>query len=256
MTDKPKSTHPLAVQYPTKHPTRRCGEPYCGRPCHGWSSFCTTHANRQHQYGLASLRAGIRESDLRPYAKWVRDGLQKYRNTKGTRTVLQLITDRVLNFNEPDSYVRAERDLTRMMTEYRYHEVSATDVLARVCIFQAYAGANAGRFKGALRAENIALGRMVLRLVPMTRTGKRYPVKAIERLAEELRRLVVPYANRVVQLVQEDAAKVHEGVLASLDLTTAAEVAPDPFRAGRRRRKRLGVPDTSAPLPPANAGQK
>lgn len=240
-TDKPKSTHPAAVAFPNKHPTRICSEPFCGRPAHGWGAFCGNHAARQYKYGHASLRAGIRETELRSYAKWVGAGLARYRNTKGTESVLKLITERVLNFNQPDSCVRAERDLTRIMQEYRYHEVSASDVLARVAIFQAYSGANAARFRGSLRAENIALARMVLRLVPMSRAGKRYPTKAIERLADELRRCAVPYANRLLQLVQEEAARLHEGVLASLDLSTPADVPADSPRAGRGRRKRLGV---------------
>jgi hypothetical protein len=231
----PKSTHPLTVEYPSKHPTRRCAEPMCGRPSHGWGAFCSLHAIHQYRYGHASLRAGIRETELKPYAAWVRPMLSKYRGTKGTQNVLALIAEHVLAYNAAGSCVRAERDLTSMMQEMRYHDVSPSDVLARVCVFQAYCGANAGRFKGSLRAENIALGQIVRRLVPMGRTGQRYPIKAIELFGAELRRLVVPYADKLLKLVMVEAAKQHDAVLASLDLTTPADVPADPPRVRRGR---------------------
>jgi hypothetical protein len=232
----PKSTHPLAEAYPSKHPTRRCAEPRCGRPCHGWGTFCSLHSIRQYRFGHASLRAGIRETELKPFAQWVRPMLMKYRTTRGTQNVLALIDDHILNYNAGGSIVRAERDLTSMMMELRSHEVSPSDVLARVCIFQAYCGANVGRFKGSLRAENIALGQITRRLLPMSRTGKRFPMKAVELFGEELRRLVVPYADKLLQLVKDESAKQHDAVLSSLDLTTPADVPVDPPRAGRARR--------------------
>ena len=242
-SNSPKSNHPLAVAYPSKSPDRRCAEPRCGRPCHGWSAFCGTHSQRQYLYGHASLRAGIRETELKPFADWVRPMLSRHRTTRGTQNVLALITEHVLGYNAGGSIVRAERDLTSMMMELRSHDVSASDVLARVCIFQAYCGANAGRFKGSLRAENIALGQIARRLVPQGRTGQRYPIKAIELFGEVLRRLVVPYADRLLQLVKDESAKQHEAVLASLDLTTPADVPADAPR-GRERRRRLSGPKT------------
>lgn len=213
----------------------------CGLPTHGFSSFCQRHADRQYRYGHHALRAGIRETELKPFAMWVGPALLKYRGTRGTENVLRLIIDHILNYSAAGSCVRSERELTHMAQELRYHDVTASAVLSRVCVFQAYAAANVGRFKGSLRAENVALGRIVRRLVPMSRTGKRHPAKAIELLGQELRRLVVPYADKLLQLVQEESAKQHEGVLASLDLKTAATVPSDPPRAGRSYRRQRGL---------------
>ena len=228
-------------KYPSKHPSRRCPVPLCGLPTHGFSSFCQRHADRQYRYGHHAIKAGIRETDLKPFGKWVGPAMANYRNTRGTEAVLKLIDNHVLNYNGAGSIWRPERDLTHIVQEMRYHEVTASDVLSRVCVFQAYAAANLGRFRGSTRAENIALGRMVRRLVPMSRTGRRHPVKAIELLGAELRRLVVPYADRLLQLVQEESAMQHEGVLASLDLKTPATVSADPPRAGGSYRRQRGL---------------
>jgi hypothetical protein len=223
-----------------RHPTRRCPEPHCGRPAHGWSSFCHVHAARQYIYGHTSLRSGIREADLKPFRQWVNNGLARHRSTKGTANVLTLIDNNILNFRA-NEIVRAERDLARVTELMRYHDVTASDVLARVCLFQAYAASNVGRFRGSRRAEDIALGRFVLRLVPLRKAGARYATKTVERLAAELRQLVVPYADKLIELLKAQAAERHELVTASLDLSTPAEVPADPPRAGRGRRRRLGV---------------
>lgn len=225
---------------PTHRSPGLCSEPFCGRRTHGWSGFCGLHAARLTRYGHTALRSGIRETELRPFAQWVRPLLGRYRNTKGTASVLKAIDEFVLNFKGSE-IIRAERDFERIAQLLRSHEVNATDVLTRVCIFQAYAAANQARFHGSLKAENLALGRMVLRLVPMQRSGQRYATRSVLVLAELLRQVAVPYCDRVIELAKQESSKMHELVLASLDLSTREEVPAGEPRAGTRRRRKFVV---------------
>jgi hypothetical protein len=229
-----------------KTPNGVCTEPFCGRPLHGWSAFCGLHAAHAYRWGHPSIRDGIREGDLRPYTQWVFEGLTRYRSTRGTLNVLQLINTRVLNYTawvSPSGVSqRAARDLERVAELLRFHDVTASDILSRVCVFQAYAAANSGRWRGIRKAEDLALGRMVLRLIPLRRAGARYASKTVLLLADELRGSVVPYADKLLELIKKEAEDRRALVLGSLDLTTPAEVpADDTPRAGRAYRRRRGI---------------
>jgi hypothetical protein len=61
-----------------------CDFPRCGRPTHGFSSWCGMHAQRAYIHGSPHTKAGIRENDLRPFAEWLQEGLNRYRHTKAT----------------------------------------------------------------------------------------------------------------------------------------------------------------------------
>jgi hypothetical protein len=105
-----------------------------------------------------------------------------------------------------------------------------------------FASAAPGRYHGSTKAENLAMGRAIMRLAPLQRRGKRYASRAVHLLGEMARDCLYVYAMRLHDRVKQDAEKVYELKKATLDLDTHAEVpADDTPRAGRACRRRRGI---------------
>ena len=220
--------------------SKTCSEPRCGRPLHGYSAFCGFHADHAYRFGHPGIKAGLRENDLKPFAHWTAEGITKYKATRATSMALELATE-VLNYRATNGYT-FQRRLEGMMQILRDDQVSAEDLLRRVCLFVAFAAAHPEKFKGLTRCEDIAMGRMVMRLAPLQRKGLRYPTRSLVLLGGLLRDALYRYALNLVDRLKADAESHHAKVAATLDLDTPAEGAPEtPLRAGQAYRKRRGV---------------
>jgi hypothetical protein len=219
---------------------RICPEPYCGRPTHSWSAHCGMHAARAYRFGSAGIKAGLRESELKPYAEWTAEGLTKYRNTRATEAGLKL-ADEVLNYRATHGRTY-QLQLEHMMQILRDDQVNAEDVLRRVALFVAFASAHPERFKGLTKVEDLALARCVMRLAPLQRTGKRYPSRSLALLGSLLRDALYRWGLNLVDRLKVDAQSHQDKVSATLDLDTPADVpvSSEP-RAGIAYRKRRGV---------------
>jgi hypothetical protein len=218
---------------------RICDEPRCGRPTHGFSSWCTKHASRAYMHGSPKMKHGVREGDLKPFGDWVSEGLARYRNTKASEAALKLAED-ILNYKATNGYT-FQRELQRMMGILRDDQVTASDILHRVCLMVAFASAAPGRYSGSTKAENLAMGRMIMRLAPLQRRGKRYAARSVHLLGEMARDYLYVFGLKLHERLKLDAEKVHELKKLTLDFDTAAEVAPDAPRAGVRHRNCRGV---------------
>jgi len=218
---------------------RACSFPRCGRKTHGWSHLCSEHAAQQHRHGAAG-KAGVRESDYRPYNLWVGAGLAKYRNRASTAAALTL-AQQLLDY-EPANGFRFQIELQRMMGLLKGDEVTASDVLHRVCLHVAFATANPGRFSGGERVERIAIGRAVMRLAPLNRRGKRYTSRALYLLGDiVMSDGLYLYAIKLIDKLKSDDEQAYALKQAAVDFETPAQVPVDQPRAGVRYRKRRGV---------------
>jgi hypothetical protein len=221
---------------------RLCDVPHCGRPCdtRGWSHLCSKHSARAYNNG-GPLRSGIRETDYRVYNLWCAEGLAKYRNTKATEAALK-IAETILTFTAIYQF-RYYLELERMMQLMRDDQVSATDVLHRVCLHVAFVTANPGRYGGDQNSERLALARCVMRLIPLKRYGKRWTRRSLLLLAEHIMEDgLYLYALRLIDRMKADDAAKLALKEQSLDLDTPAEAPTDDTpRAGRAHRCRRGI---------------
>lgn len=199
-----------------------CSAPRCGRPRDSWHAFCGLHAKRVYRHGHWSVRAGIRESDLRGYREWVDEGLYKYHNTKAVQVALQL-AEATLNY-QPTHDFSHQRQLASMMHGLRDHGVTARDVLLRVCLFHAAFEEYSERFHGSQRAEDLAQARLVMRLTPLQRAARRrWPSRSLQLLGSMLREDLGPFALGLLRRLKADAEAVHQLRAATLDLDSPAE---------------------------------
>jgi antitoxin (DNA-binding transcriptional repressor) of toxin-antitoxin stability system len=132
--------------------------------------------------------------------------------------------------------------LERMMQLLRDDQVSATDVLHRICLHVAFATANPGRVTGGRKVELLAIGRAIMRLAPPQRRGKRYPSRSLALLGE----MVMDdglylFAIKLIDKLKIDDERKRAMKEAALDFDTPGEVPADQPRAGVRYRKRRGV---------------
>lgn len=197
-----------------------CSAPRCGRPRDSWHAFCGLHAKRQYRHGHYSVREGIREASLQPYREWVDEGLRKYTGSKAVQAALQL-ADSVLHY-EPTNGYTFQRQLASMMQGLRDHGVTPYDVLLRVCMFHAAFDEYRERFHGAQRAEDLALARIVMRLTPLARKGRRWPSRALALLGATLREDLGAFAVTLIRRLQQDAEARHALRAATLDLDVPA----------------------------------
>jgi hypothetical protein len=218
---------------------RTCSYPRCGRKAHGWSPHCGEHAAQAYRHG-APGKAGVRETDYRPFNNWTGAGIAKYRSTRATEAALTL-AQQLLDF-EPTNGFRYQLELQRMMCLLKGDEVQPSDVLHRVCLHVAFATSNPARFTGGEKVERLAIGRTVMRLAPLQRHGKRYSSRALYLLGDTVMSDgLYLYAIRLIDKLKTDDEKAYALKQAALDFDTPATVTADPPRAGVRYRKRRGV---------------
>jgi hypothetical protein len=184
------------------------------------------------------MKAGVRESDLRPFEEWVREGLRRYRQTAATAAALKL-AQRILDYRNENGF-RYQLELERMMVILKDDRITAEDLLRRVCLMVFFASAAPERYNGSTKAENLAMGRAIMRLAPLQRRGKRYASRAVHLLGEMARDYLYVYAMGLHDRVKQDAEKIYELKKATMDLDMPAEVptddAPHAGRAHRRKR--------------------
>jgi hypothetical protein len=186
------------------------------------------------------MKAGVRESDLRPWASWVAEGLTRYRSTAATAAALKLAQS-ILDYRNENGF-GYQLELERMMLILKDDAVTAEDILKRVCLMVFFASAAPERYHGSTKAENLAMGRAIMRLAPLQRRGKRYASRAVHLLGEMARDFLYVYAMRLHDRVKQDAETVYELKKATLNLDTPAEVPTDDTpRVGRAYRRRRGI---------------
>lgn len=218
---------------------RICDVARCGRITHGFSSHCSLHADQLYRHGAVG-KAGVRETDYRTYNHWAAEGLARYRQTKATEAALNL-ADEVLNFRAVHQY-KFHRELERMVALMRDDQVTASDILHRICLHVAFVTAHPGRFTGGPRVERLALARCVMRLCPLRRYGRRWLVRSLVLLADIIfEDGLYLYAIKLVDRLKHDDAERRAKADAALDFDTPADVPADPPRAGVRYRRRRGV---------------
>jgi hypothetical protein len=217
-----------------------CSVPRCGRASHGWSYLCGRHSAQQYMHG-ATGKAGIRESDYRPYRDYVAAGILKYGQTAATAAALKL-ADQILQYRGTE-FNRPSRQLERVISTLRDDAVTPADILHRVCLHVAYASVHLARFSGGPKVERIAIARAIMRLAPLPRAGQRHPSKALRMLGD----LVFDdglylYGIRLIDRLKADDETQRALKDAVLQLDTPAVVAvPTEQRAGVIHRKRRGV---------------
>jgi hypothetical protein len=186
------------------------------------------------------MKAGVRESDLRPWSSWVAEGLSRYRSTAATAAAIKLAQS-ILDYRNENGF-RYQLELERMMLILKDDGVAAEDILKRVCLMVFFASAAPERYHGSTKTENLAMGRAIMRLAPLQRRGKRYASRAVHLLGEMVRDFLYLYAMRLHDRVKQDAAKVYELKKATIEFDTRADVPTDDTpRAGRGYRRRRGI---------------
>jgi hypothetical protein len=199
-----------------------CTFPACGRPRHGFSHYCGNHAAYAYLHGHPAITKGIREHDYKPFGVWVGAGLLRYCNTTAVQSA-RALADTILNYRATNGFT-FQRTLEHMLARLLGDQVTADDVLHRVCLHVAYTEVYRGRFRGVRAAEDLALARCVMRLAPLGRKSKRDPRRSLLLLGEMLREDLYVFAISLINRLKEDAEKAHALRVASVNFDTPAEV--------------------------------
>jgi hypothetical protein len=147
----------------------------------------------------------------------------------------------LLNYQASHDF-RYQLQLARMMELLRGDQVNAEDVLRRVCLSVAYIDAHPERFRGSTKADDLAIGHLVMRLAPLERCGKKYAARAVALLGALARDALYTFALGLINRLKLDAQQHRELVKQTLAFDEMADVpvSHEP-RAGIAFRKRRGV---------------
>jgi hypothetical protein len=198
-----------------------CAIEGCYLPRHSWSTYCATHTSRSQYHGHPGLRSGVRESDLKPYAHRIERMMALYGNNRATQVALQ-IAEEILNY-KPQYDRTTEREVSRMMQMARDEGTTPMALLRRVCLHFFYLCDHPGRCKGSAHAEDMQLARIVMRLVPLQKSGKRWAAVPLRRLGSVCRESLYKFAHSMHKREQMDADKQHDRQRALMDFDAPAE---------------------------------